>query len=920
LCYSKALLSPRLKDAFSMQLSLSWLNHFVDLQGLSPDTVANALTQLGLEVEGTPETQGPAFFNVVVGHVQAIAPHPNADKLRLVTVALGDATPTHQVVCGAPNVAQGQFIAFALNGATVFSKKTNAWFTLTPATIRGVDSQGMVCSLEELGLEASYPAPAEGGIWPLNTQFDEATCQQHLGQPLEQLLGLEKDVILHTAPTANRGDWMSYRGIARDLAAALQRPLLSLATELPPALPTSHPLPSGEGRVRDDQKKFIVGRPSPATPAATSPEGRGNDALLVQEELMHKLPFSVDLPAESLSHCTYYSVALVKDVTVAPSPAWVRQRLEASGIRSINNVVDITNLVLLECGQPLHTFDADKLGGSGVLSARLAHPDETLATLDDVTRTLAPPAVVITHNNKPVALAGVMGGADEAIDDGTTTVLLEAAHFPTASTRRSARSQGLRSESSARFERGVDVAATPHALARAVQLLAELAGGQLVGATASPLPAYQPTDLTLSLAWVAERAGLAIDDTTLINTLTPLGFGVQPTANPDQFSITVPSHRADDVSQPADLLEELLRLVGYATVPATLPQASAVAVPSPRRRLLGLLHRTLQGLGFNEWQTSSLVGPQLNQRFGHVPVEQQVVGLSNSASALHTQLRQALWPNLLEVVASNVANDAQLSHCWGYELGRTYWHRGKASHKQTGVQEQLTLGLLSLGQPALGAWRTPAPHDFYTAKGQVESLLQRLGLLHSVQWVAASPEAFGATPLLATAEAWHPGQTALLFWQSDTPAKAKPLGFLATLHPTQQANCKLPAPAFVAELSVDALLKPLLAKLKTANVTLTQRSQYPAMQRDMALQVPASLSYETLRQALLQAENQAESLVQALTLFDVYEGAPLPQGFRSLAFRVTLQSPHSTLTDEQADATMATLRQRATALPEVSLR
>lgn len=824
-----------------MRVSWNWLGEYVDLSGLTPQQVAAALTQAGLEVEGAVDTIGPQFERVVVGRILAIDPHPNADKLRLVTVTLGDWQ--QQVVCGAPNVALGQHIAFALDGARVFSKKTGQWFTLGEATIRGVRSVGMVCSLEELALDGQYPAPDEPGIWPLNAYLDDAA----LGQDLKQALKLESDVILHTAPTANRGDLMAYIGIAREVAALFKRELRLPVSQAPASTPVETPIRVG---VLDT------------------------------------------------AVCSAYYGAYLSQVTVQPSPDWVRRRLEASGIRAINAVVDVTNYVMLEMGQPLHAFDADRLG-AGTLAVRRAYPDETLATLDGEMRALSTDSLLITLDDKPVALGGVMGGLSTAVADHTKAVFLEAAVFAPALIRKSGRSVGLRSESSARFERGIDPQRTALALYRAATLLQEWTGAKCQWITPVQ-PPTQNTELVLCLERLARCIGRAYNAETVAEVLQPLGFEVSPSDTAQTLRVTVPSYRRTDVTQAIDLIEEVVRIHGYHQVPETQPLFGGASAESPRRRALKLIHQTLLGLGLQEVMTPSLTNPDAVAQVGGIVQDDAWVGLSNSHSQEHTVMRQSLTPSLLEVAAHNVAQGTP--HLWLYELGRVFLKRGKAGHKQTGVQERLQLGLLLAGTPSGPHWQPGWITDFFAAKGVVESLLRRLDL----------QDAVGFQPLMTPWPLMHPGRAAELVWVDS----GQSLGVLAQLHPGLAKRLKLKQTVFVAELNADALLKRLAQHQQQAP-QLQRPSLYPPVERDLAFIVPDSTPSAAVLEAMRQ---KAGEQVRSLTLFDVYTGPPLPEGTRSLAYRFMMQSDTETLTDATADAQMQAFIAAATALPGVALR
>jgi len=840
-----------------MKLSHHWLADYINLSGISPQALGEALTGAGLEVEGAIHYTGPRFTGVIVAEVEALNPHPNADKLRLVTVNQGAALGTTQVVCGAPNVDVGQFIAFAQNGATVYSRKTSEWFTLTPAVIRGIPSEGMVCSLEELALETQFSQP-DGGIWVLNELVSDA----HLGQPLIEALKLGEnvDAVLETAPTANRGDWMSYLGMAREVSALFNRPI-----QYPKTLET----------------------------------------LAVGEHPTLK----IELPDAAI--CEYYSGAVISGVKVAPSPQWVQQRLASAGIRAINNVVDVTNFVMLELGQPLHTFDADLLGLTGTVGVRLAHAGETLACLDDTTYTLTEQSVVITKDDEPVALGGVMGGASTAIHEGSTTVFLEAACFPTASTRRSARSVGIRTESSARFERGVDAGSVQTAMQRAIYLLQEWAGGTVVSWQAVGKTTVDAVTVPLRLSRLEALIGKPYEAEKVQQSLQGLGFGVVASTE-GVLSVSVPFFRQRDVLKEIDLIEEVVRIDGYQAVPESLPATNQTVNQSNRQRLLGQFRSVLCGLGLSEVMTTSLVGEALLADVGCPPDEASLVKLSNSHSSEHMLLRQSVIPTLLDVAKTNLAYGEDA--LWVYELGRSYFKRGKAGHKQTGVQEKLNLAMLIVGQPKAIGWQAKlaTTTDFYTLKGLLEAFLGRFGF--SVDAHAVSFE-----PMSGEAGVFHPGRSASCVLTE----KKKPLAVLGQVHPAIQKQLKSKQPLFVLELDADLLLKTIenrIATQATAEPSIISLSPYPAMHRDMAFSAPTSLSHQAVLSFLESQQQQVFSALKAVQLFDEYQGAGLQEGHRSLAYRFTWQTNDRTLTDGEVDGWMTQLRSQFEAQLGVALR
>ena len=445
-----------------MQVSLNWLNEFVDLSDVDEKQIAHELTMSGLEVEAIEKIK-PQFKNIITAKIVKIGQHPNADKLHLVTVDTGLGTRT--VVCGAQNIEEGQIIPYASVGSEVLDRKTGEMFTLTPAEIRGVKSEGMLCSADELGLsDRNYQE--EDGILILNNFIKDIK----LRMPLEEVLGLEEDTIFHPAPTANRGDQMSVIGIARELCAIFDKEL------------KFSPLESTTNLSTDAFKVEII----------------DNDV------------------------CKYYSVGILENITIKPSPGWMQKKLIASGIRSISNVVDITNYVLLEYGIPLHAFDLSKL--NGYLSVRRAKEGEKIVTLDGVERNLTNDSVLIATKEEGVCLAGVFGGQNSEIDDNTKAIALEAAYFVPSSNRKSARSVGYRSDACARFERGVDIEAVKPALMRAMQLLVELADAKIVGVVEDGENKLEKIEITLRFSQIKRVLGCEIESSKCISILEKLGF------------------------------------------------------------------------------------------------------------------------------------------------------------------------------------------------------------------------------------------------------------------------------------------------------------------------------------------------------------------------------------------------------------
>lgn len=859
-----------------MYVSWNWLATLVDLTGASPHVIAEQLTNAGLEVESV-DRKGPVFSDITLAFVEAVNPHPNADKLRLGTLKTGNGTMT--VVCGAPNLAAGQWVAYAREGSQVLNRKTGETFTLTPAVIRGVPSEGMICSVDELGLAEQFP-PTEDGIWVLNDRVGD----QPVGTPLETLLGLNADWILHTAPTANRGDCMSMVGIAREVAALTGR---ALTLPTPNALPTS-PLPA---------------------------------------------PWQINLTQPSVCH--QYTGVLLENIQVKPSSDWLRTALEAANTRSINVVVDITNYVMLQWGQPLHAFDADRLTPGTVDVVGGAHVGQAFTTLDDIERTLQPESVMVTVSNTPVAIAGVMGGTnsrvEETADYTTSRLFLEGALFPAAPTRRSAKSVGLRTDASARFERGVDPETLSLALAHAVQLYQELAGATVVGVGSAVAKAPDaPLTLPLTADNIERVMGIPISSERVPAILEPLGFECQSTS-PETWQVTVPSWRANDVTRTIDVVEELARVVGYDDIPDALPPLFAPGLPSPRRQMLARLRQALSGAGLQEVMTNSLIGPQLLAQTGFTLDDTALLAVENSHSPEHTLMRQSVLPTLLECAKGNMARGE--TRVGLFELGRTYWCRSKPTPKHTGVVETLMLSALLTGDlPLVGAWSVPSISEasFLALKGMLGQTLARLGFAEHQWRVQPLDEALTAAnkKTLALLQPYtgvlHPGIAGSI--QVLDPAEKTPtwktLGIIGQYHPRLQKQLKLRKPVFVLELDADALMK--LASAQWDKHPIHTLSAFQPVVRDVAFVTPVTVSHAVLSDALRAAANATPAtatLVQDIALFDVFTGEALGADKRSLAYRVTLQSGTGTLTDAEIEAALAQLRSQMLAtVPEVSLR
>ena len=820
---------------FKMLVSLEWLSEYVDISDLSPEQIAHELTMSGLEVEEI-EKIGADFTNIVVAEIRTINPHPEADKLQLATVFNG--TEEKTVVCGARNIAVGQLIPYATVGSEVMDRKTGEKFTLKPAKIRGVESQGMLCSADELGLNTS-DFQEEDGILILN-KFKDVKA----GQDVKDVLAIKEDSVLHVAPTANRGDEMSILGIAREISAIF------------------------------------------------------NKKIKLHNHFEHVLESDSDFKIEikDPDTCKYYSVGVVKDVKIKPAPDWMTRRLLASGVRSINNVVDITNYVMLEYGQPLHAFDMDKLG-ENYLSVRRAYEGEKTVTLDETERALTKDSVLIATNKANVGLAGLMGGFTSEVDDNTKNIALESAYFTPQTTRKSARSVGLRTEASARFERGVDMGSVKPALMRAMQLMQEFADAKIIGISETGENKLPDIDITLRFSEIKRILGTEIPEFKCVEILENLGF---ETLGRNTFSakFRVPSYRINDVTREIDLIEEISRIHGYDKIETTLPKNTQPSEVSNETKTIDKIHKIFIGKGFREVVTSSLIGKPLLDWIGIKCNNSEAVKVTNPQSDEYTMLRQNLIPNIAQVVKYNF--DQGQKNIWIYEIGKTFFYKGNTDEKNTGVEEKRILAGAISGNINQGIWKNKEEADFYALKGTIETLLKELKIDSRIEYEPVSDISY-----------FHPGRTA----QIKLLAKNSPIiGNFGELHPDTVEKCKFNQPVYVFEINLELLLN----NLSYATPRFKQLPQFQAVTRDIAFIIPQNITCQDITKTIKKASS---NLFRKADIFDLYQGQHVPEGAKSVAFRITLQDLEATLTDEKIDSEIQKIREGLKkAYPDASFR
>ena len=814
-----------------MQVSLNWLNEFVDLSNVEASQIAHELTMSGLEVESVEDVK-PSFTNIKTVKIEKIDAHPNSDRLHLVTVNTGSGLKT--VVCGAQNIQEGQVVPYASVGSQVLDRKTGEMFTLTPAVIRGVESQGMLCSADELGVtERNYQE--EDGILVLNRIFPDV----ELGKDVKDVLGFEKDTVIDVAPTANRGDQMSVIGVARELSSLFNTPL-----------------------------KF---NPVECTKDLTTDK------------------FKVEIKDKDV--CKYYSIALLKNIKIKSSPDWMQKRLIASGVRAINNVVDITNYVMLEYGCPLHAFDADKL--DGYLCVRRAEEGEKLVTLDEVERTLTTDSVLIATKDKGVCLGGVFGGANSEIDDNTTSLALEAAYFTPATNRKSARSAGYRSEASARFERGIDIEAVKPALMRAIQLLVEYADAEVIGVVEDGENKLEPLEITLRYPQIKRILGCEIASDRCDNILENLGFK-KLGGNAAAAKFLVPSFRAYDVTREIDLIEEIARINGYDKISPTLPAKAQTPTITLEEKVIKRIHELLLSAGLNEIQTSSLIGKPMLDKFKIGYDDENAVKVLNAASEDYSMLRQTLSASVLNCMKYNFDNGQK--NFWAYEIGKTYIKTSPADEKNTGVKETRVLEGVLTGEVQNSKWQIKTSTDFYTVKGIMENIFNDLEVSRRIK-LAPLEE----TELAKDNNILHPYRTAVVMLLGKKP---QPIGYFGQVHPTLIDKLKLNQDAFLFNLN----LTELISAVKETVPRFKHLPQFPEVRRDIAFIINDDVTFEDIQKVIKSSVKQ--NIFKGSEIFDVYQGEHVEDGFKSVAFRIKMQDENATLTDEIIEQQMTSVREK----------
>ncbi|MBM7584897.1 phenylalanyl-tRNA synthetase beta chain [Bacillus pakistanensis] len=782
-----------------MFVSYSWLQDYVDLQGVSPEDLAEKITRSGIEVEGV-ETIGKDIKNVVIGHVLKCEQHPDADKLNICMVDVGEGDPV-QIICGAPNVASGQKVAVAKVGAVLPGN-----FKIKKAKLRGEVSHGMICSLQELGVESKLvPKEHAEGIYVFHEEAE-------VGADVVQELGLD-DAVLELGLTPNRSDCLSMMGVAYEVGAILG-----------------------------------VGIKKPSTKHNETSE-KASDYISIEVDAKEDNPL--------------YVAKIIKNVKIGPSPLWMQNRLIAAGIRPHNNVVDITNYILLEYGQPLHAFDYDRLGSKEIL-VRKANEGEKITTLDDEERTLKSSQLLITNGQEPVALAGVMGGANSEVQNDTTTILIESAYFKGSTVRSASKDHGLRSEASTRFEKGVDPYRVKEAAERAAALMAEYAGGDVAsGSVAFDQLDIHPQVVSITLEKINSTLGTDISAEEVEQIFKRLQFPVETKEN--QFTVTAPTRRGD-ITIEEDLLEEVARLYGYDRLPVTLPEGEAtpggLSSYQQKRRVS---RRYFEGAGLLQAVTYSLTSDKKATQYA---IDQrEPVRLVMPMSEERSNLRLSIIPQLLEVVSYNIArkNDA----LGFYEIGSVFLNEGK---DVLPTEEEHIAGVLT-GKWYSHAWQGENKDvDFFVVKGILEGLCKELGIEEAV------------TYRQATIDGFHPGRTAEILVDGEV------IGFVGGIHPEVEKEMDLNE-TYAFELKALPLFHYEKAPLQYQPIP-----RFPYITRDIALVVDQDVKAGELQSLIKETGGK---LLKEVTLFDLYQGEHMEPGKKSLAYSLKYFDPERTLTDEE---------------------
>jgi phenylalanyl-tRNA synthetase beta chain len=797
-----------------MRISYNWLKQFIKIDWKSDETAA-LLTDLGLEVEVVEafESVTGGLKGIVVGHVVTCEKHPDADKLKITTVDLGDGNAPVQIVCGANNVAAGQKVPVATIGTKLYDKDGNA-FEIKKGKIRGQESHGMICAEDEIGLGTSHD-----GIMVLADDLKPGT-------PASKVFNIEVDEVFEIGLTPNRADAMSHMGVARDLKAGLLQS--NVTTEF----------------ITPSVSKFKV----------------------------DKRTLKIDVKVEDAKLAPRYAGVTISGITVKPSPNWLQNRLKAIGLTPKNNIVDVTNYVLHELGQPLHAFDANKISGNKII-VKTVSAGTKFTTLDGIERALHEEDLMICDESGPICMAGVFGGADSGVTETTTNIFLESAYFNPVSIRKTAKRHTLSTDASFRFERGIDPQITDYALKRAALLIQEVAGGEITSDLIDIYPKkIEDFNVFLSFEKVNKLIGEELKKETIKNILASLDIKINSISDAG-LGLNIPPYRVD-VQREVDVIEEILRVFGYNNI--KIPNKINASVSNSSRteefKVQNIIANQLCSLGFNEMMANSLTTSNYIAYSEQILSEETVTMLNPLSSDLSV-MRQSMLFSALESVSYN--GNRRNSDLKLFEFGKTYHNiEGKYSEKK-----HLTITMS--GNATSENWNVAQkPSDFFLFKGYITAILSKLNIETKVKTVPVTHDIFAEGMGFAIGN--------------------EVIAEFGTIKKSVLKHFDIKQDVFFGDVNWDAIQKYVSNKIKLVDIP-----KFPEVRRDLALLVNQSVTFEQLYHAAKQTE---KSLLKNINLFDVYEGKNLPEGKKSYALSFVLQDTSNTLTDVQIDKIMNKLQ------------
>lgn len=806
-----------------MRISYNWLKQFIKIDWKSDETAA-LLTDLGLEVEIVEKYQSVkgGLEGIVVGHVLTCEQHPNADRLKVTTVDLGDGSPV-QIVCGASNVAAGQKVPVATIGTTLYDKEGNP-FQIKKGKIRDQESYGMICAEDELGLGTSHD-----GIMVLDNALKPGTS-------VAKVFKIENDEIFEIGLTPNRADAMSHLGTARDLRAGL---------------------------IQSGVNVELI------TPS-------------VSNFRVDKRTLKIDVKIDNSKLAPRYCGVTISGVKVKPSPEWLQNRLKAIGITPKNNIVDVTNYVLHELGQPLHAFDAAKINGK--ISVKTLPTGTKFITLDDIERSLHEEDLMICDEKGPLCIAGVFGGKNSGVSENTNAIFLESAYFNPVSIRKTAKRHALSTDASFRFERGVDPTITEYALKRAALLIQEVAGGEITSDIIDIYPKrIEDFPVFLNYAKTTKLIGQELPKEIIKKILASLDIKVNSSTDAG-LGLVIPAYRVD-VQREVDVIEEILRVYGYNNINFT-KKLNATVSNSPRTedyKIQNIIANQLNSLGFHEMMSNSLTSPDYVELSDNLLKEHNVMMLNPLSSDL-SAMRQSLLFSGLEAVSYN--SNRRNADLKLFEFGKSYHHFA------AGYEEQKHLSLIVAGNRTPESWTNPQkPTDFFLFKGYIETIFSRLGISKGTTKPVASD-------VFAEGIAIGIGEETLVEF--------------GTVKKSILKHFDIKQEVLYADFNWSLVLKLISNKIKFTDIP-----KYPEVRRDLALLIDESVSFDSIYKIARQSE---KSLLKDINLFDVYQGKNLPEGKKSYAVSFTIQDSSKTLTDEQIDKVMSKLQKNLVTELGASLR